>query len=195
MRIRSSGLKSAVLAALVPLIFIPTAAKAGEARAPESRCERPSSDTLIETGKIRVYAIPEESEEQAEQRNPTIAGRPVFACLKATGRSRLLDRPEVGGEKSADRVKVDGQVFATNSPLVAYVYSQYYLDTHETWVRVRNIQTGRVIRTCLVGGAIAPRPGHVADIVLNRSGEVGWDAQGERQPESEEHVPGCNPTA
>ena len=140
--------------------------------------------------------MPKESEEDAQHREPSISGRPVFACLKARGRSRLLDLPEVEGEKPAYWVTVDERVFATNAPLVAYAYSQYYLDTHETWIRVRNLLTGRVIRTCPVGGAIAPKPGpRVTDIVLSANGEVGWNAQGAPQAGIEEHLPGCNPEA
>ncbi len=199
MGMRSSRLNGALLGALVALITVPTAALAAEAASPPtagSRCDRPHSSTLLETGKVRIYAMPEEPEGHAEHRNPAIFGRPVFACLEATGKSRLLDLPEVGGEKHAYWVKVDERVFAVNVPLVAYAYSQYYLDTHQAWIRVRNLLTGKVIRTCLVGGAIAPGPGpHVTDIVLGSTGEVGWNAQGDSQPSSEEHEPGCNPTA
>lgn len=159
-------------------------------------CERPHTSTLLETGKVRIYATPAEPEGHAEHRNPAISGRLVFACLKASGKSRLLDLPEVGGEKHAYWVQVDERVFAVRAPLVAYVYSQYYLDTHQTWVRVRNLYTGRVLRSCLVGGAIAPKPGpRVTDIVLSPNGEVGWNAQGESQPTVEEQPPGCDPTA
>ncbi len=195
----SSRLNGALLGALVALIAVPTAAIAGEATSPQtagSRCDHRYSSTLLATGKVRIYAMPAEAEEDAEHRNPAISGRPVFACLEATGKSRLLNLPEVGGEIHAYWVKVDERVFAVNDPLVAYAYSQYHLDTHQTWIRVRNLLTGKVIRTCLVGGAIAPRPGpQVTDIVLSRGGEVGWNAQGESQPSSEEHEPGCNPTA
>jgi hypothetical protein len=195
---RSSRLKAAILGALVGLITIPTAALARQPASPPtvgSRCDRRHSSTLLETGKVRIYAMPEEPEGHAEHRNPAISGRPVFACLEGTGRSRLLDLPEVGGEKHAYWVKVDERVFAVNAPLVAYSYSQYYLDTHQTWIRVRSLLTGKVIRTCLVGGAVAPRPGpRVTDIVLGSTGEVGWNAQGEWQPSSEEDEPGCNPT-
>jgi hypothetical protein len=163
--------------------------------APRSRCDRPFTSTLLETGKVRIYATAKESEDHPEHRDPAIAGRPVFACLEATGKSRLLDLPEVGGEKRAYWVEVDDGVFAVSAPLVAYAYSQYYLDTHQTWVRVRNLRTGRVVRSCLVGGAIAPHPGpRVTDIVLSPDGEVGWNAQGERQITSEEFVSGCDPT-
>jgi len=198
MGIRPTCLSMALVAALLALILVPTAAAggAGSRSATSSRCLRPFSSTLVETGKVRIYAMPKESEEDALHREPSISGRPVFACLKATGRSRLLDLPEVDGEKPAYWVAVDERVFGTNAPLVAYAYSQYYLDTHETWIRVRNLLTGRVIRTCLVGGAIAPRPGpRVTDIVLSANGEVGWNAQGDWQSGSEEHVPGCNPAA
>lgn len=195
----SSRLSGALLGALVALITAPTAARSSEAVSPQiagSRCDRPYSSTLLETGKVRIYAMPAEPEGEVEHRNPAFSGRPVFACLQATGRSRLLDLPEVGGEKHAYWVKVDERVFAVNAPLVAYAYSQYYLDTHQTWVRVRNLFTGKVIRTCLVGGAIAPRRGpQVTDIVLSPTGEVGWNAQGDSQPSSEEHEPECNPTA
>lgn len=196
---RSPRLNGALLGAFFALFTLLTAADAGVAGArptKDSRCDRSYSSTLLETGKVRIYAMPAEANEDAEHRDPAISGRPVFACLDATGKSRLLDLPEVGGEIHAYWVKVDELVFAVNAPLVAYAYSQYYLDTHQTWIRVRDLLTGRVIRTCLVGGAIAPKPGpQVTDIVLSQSGEVGWNAQGEWQPSSEEHVPGCNPTA
>jgi|GEM_PF-5097915 len=199
MGVRSRRLNLALFAGFIALTSVPTVAIAGKAASsstPESPCDRRYSSTLLETGKVRIYAMPAEPEGEAEHRNPAFSGRPVFACLKATGRSRLLDLPEVGGEKHAYWVKVDERVFAVNAPLVAYAYSQYYLDTHQTWVRVRNLFTGRVIRTCLVGGAIAPRRGpQVTDIVLSPTGEVGWNAQGDSQPSSEEHEPECNPTA
>ncbi len=195
----SSRLSGALLGALVALVTVPTAARSSEAVSPQiagSRCDRPYSSTLLETANVRIYAMPEEAEGHAEHRNPAISGRPVFACLEAIGRSRLLDLPEVGGERHAYWVKVDERVFAVNAPLVAYSYSQYYLDTHQTWIRARNLSTGRVIRTCLVGGAIAPKAGpQVTDIVLGSTGEVGWNAHGASQPSSEEHEPGCNPTA
>jgi hypothetical protein len=196
---RSLRLNAALLGAFFALFTLVTAGVAGVAGArstKDSRCDRSYSSTLLETGNVRIYAMAAEAGEDSKHTDPAISGRPVFACLEATDRSRLLDLPEVGGEKHAYWVKVDERVFAVNAPLVAYAYSQYYLDTHQTWIRVRDLRTGRVIRTCLVGGAIAPRPGpRVTDIVLGPSGEVGWNAQGESQPSSEEHVPGCNPTA
>jgi hypothetical protein len=190
---------------LVIALLNTATANAHEARAPGladslkgriTPCDRPESSTLLETGKVRIYAMPAEDEEGAGHRDPAISGRPVFACLEATGKSRLLDLPEVAGEVHAYWVKVDERVFAVNAPLVAYAYSQFYLDTHRTWIRVRNLRTGKVIRTCLVGGAIAPKPGpKVTDIVLSSNGEVGWNAQGGPQPSTEEQPPGCNPTA
>lgn len=196
MGLRSSRLSGTILGMLATLSFVSTVATAAETRDLGPACPRPHSTTLLETGKVRVFAMPQEPAGHSEKRHPTISGRPVFACLKATGKSRLLDLPEVGGEKSAYWVTVDERVFATNAALVAYVYSQFYLDTHETWIRVRNLWTGKVIRTCLVGGAIAPRPGpHVTDISLSLSGEVSWKVQDEQQVGGEDHVPGCNPTA
>jgi hypothetical protein len=164
--------------------------------APRSPCDRPSSSKLLETGKVRVYALPEEPTGHPAHRNPTIAGRPVFGCLKATGRTLLLDLPEAGEEKRALWVEVDSQVLAANGPLVGYAYTEYYLDTHVTWVRVRDLRTGAVIRSCFVGGGMAPhRLPRVTDIVLSSSGAVGWDAEGEEPGASENHLPGCNPTA
>lgn len=186
-------------------ITISAPALAG-ARAPEpphfrdrrdkgSLCDRPSSGTLLETGKVRVYALPAEPTAHPEHRNPAIAGRPVFGCLESTGRSRLLDLPELGGEKHAYWVEVDSHTLAVNGALVAYTYTQYYLDTHETWIRVRNLNTGAVIRSCLVGYGMAPsRSQRVTDIVLSSNGEVGWKAEGEG-PGDESRTPGCNPTA
>jgi hypothetical protein len=143
-------------------------------------CDRPSSSTLLETGKVRVYAMPKESASHPEQREPAIAGRPVFGCLKTTGKSRLLDLPETGGEKHAYWVEVDPQVLAVSAPLVAYAYTQYYLDTHETWIRVRNLRTGTVLRSCDAGGDLAPgRLPHVARIVLGSDGTVAWSAEGD----------------
>lgn len=159
-------------------------------------CTRAGSSTLLETGKVRVYAMPKESTSRPEHRNPTITDRPVFGCLKTTGDRLLLDLPEVANEQRALWVEVDSGTVAANGPLVAYTYTEYYLDTHGTWVRVRDLRTGAVIRTCLVGGAIAPsRLPRVTDIVLSSSGEVGWNAEGEGPGRSEDHVPGCNPTA
>lgn len=166
------------------------------ARADPSPCDRNSSSTLFETGKVRVYAMPKESKAHPAHRNPAIAGRPLFGCLRSTGRSRLLDLPEVGGEKHAYWVEVDSRAFAANGPLVASSYTQYYLDTHETWVRVRNLRSDAVIRTCFVGGGMAPhRRPRVTDIILSSNGEVAWNAEGEGPESSEDHVPGCNPTA
>jgi hypothetical protein len=160
-----------------------------------SKCDRPFSSTLVETSKVRVYAMPKESTSQPEHRDPAIGGRPVFGCLKTTGEPRLLDLPEVSGEKHAYWVEVHSSALAVSAPLVAYAYTQYYLDTHQTWIRVRNLRTGRVIRSCLVGGAIAPStPPHVPDIVLGPGGAVGWNAEGEGAGGTELPTPGCNPT-
>jgi hypothetical protein len=117
----------------------------------------------------------------------------VFGCVESTGRTRLLDLPEVGGGKSAYWVEVGLRALAANGPLVAYSYTQFYLDTHETWVRVRNLNTGEVIRSCYVGGGMAPHRGtRVTEIVLSSNGEVGWSAEVEQPGLSENTVPGCN---
>lgn len=160
-----------------------------------SLCSRPGSSTFLETSQVRVYALAAESSAQSEHRNPAIGGRPVFGCLRSTGQARLLDLPELGGDKHAYWVGVDPRTVAANGPLVAYAYTQYYLDTHETWIRVRNLRTGAVIRNCLVGYGMAPHPGvRVTDIILASDGEVGWSAEGEA-PGEENPTPGCNPTA
>ena len=201
MRVRWSRLRKIVGVAILALV-IAVAAAAGDTEATGAPptaspgCDRPFSTTLLETAKVRLYAMPKESTAHPEHHNPAIAGRPVFGCLESSGRSRLLDLPELGGEKNANWVEVDSRTVAANGPLVAYAYTQYYLDTHETWVRVRNLNTGAVIRDCLVGGSIAPRRGpHVTDIVLGSNGEVGWNAEGEETGTSDSHLPGCNPLA
>ena len=161
-----------------------------------SRCDRPLSTTLLETGRVRLYAMPKERTAHPEHRDPAIAGRPVFGCLKSTGSSRLLDLPALGTERHAYWVEVDSRTVATSGPLVAYSYTQYYLDTHETWIRVRNLNTNVVIRSCFVGSGMAPpRRPHVTDVVLSSNGEVGWSAEGEEPDSSENQAPGCNPTA
>lgn len=193
----SSHKGRAVVAATLTLV-IGIVGAAGEAGATGtspsgSRCDRPLSTTLLQTAKVRVFAMPAESTTDPRHREPAIAGRPVFGCLESTGRSRLLD---LGGAMNAFSVMVDPATVAANGPLVAYSYSRYYLDTHETLIRVRNLSTGGVIRDCVVGGAIAPRRGpRVTAIVLSSDGEVGWDAEGEDQGRSESQPPGCNPRA
>ncbi len=93
-------------------------------------------------------------------------------------------------------MEVDSGTVAASGPLVAYSDTQYYLDTHETWIRVRNLNTNVVIRSCFVGGGMAPhRRPRVADIVLSPNGEVGWSAEGEEPDSGESHAPGCDPTA
>lgn len=119
----------------------------------------------------------------------------MFGCLESTGRSRLLDLPELGGEQHAYWVEVDARAVAANGPLVAYAYTQYYLDAHETWIRARNLNTGAIIRGCLVGYGMAPSRGpRVTDIVLRSDGEVGWDAEDEAAGD-ENQMPGCDPSA
>jgi hypothetical protein len=144
-----------------------------------SGCDRPSSSTLLETGKVRVYAMPKESASHPERHEPAIAGRPVFGCLQANGMPRLLDLPEVAGEKHAYWVEVDSQALAVTAPLVAYAYTEYYLDTHQTWIRVRNLRTGVIVRGCEAGGGLAPgRSPHISEIVLDSQGAVAWSAEG-----------------
>jgi hypothetical protein len=158
------------------------------------RCARPFSSTLFETGKVRIYALPTEPKGVAARRSPAIGGRPIFGCLKQTGRSRLLDFPEVRNDVGALWVEVGSQAFAAKGPLVAYAYTEYYLDTHTTWVFVRNLRTGAVERTCPVGGGRAPNPRpRVTHIVLRTNGEVSWDAEGEQPTWPEESPPGCEP--
>jgi hypothetical protein len=157
------------------------------------RCNRPSSTTLLETAKVRLYAMPRESTAHPEHRDPEITGRPVFGCLRATGRSHLLDLPEIGGERRAYWVEVGPKTVAANGPLIAYAYTQYYFDTHETWIRVRNLNTGAITRSCWVGGGLAPgRRPHVTDIVLHSNGEVGWHTEGEEAGASEPRPSGCD---
>lgn len=156
----------------------------------EARCDSRPSSTLLETGKVRIYALPPEPTDHPEHREPAIAGRSVYGCLKSSGSTRFLDLPEVDDERPTLWVEVASQVLAANGPLVAYPYTQYYFDTHETWVRVRNLRTGEVIRDCFIGGALAPhRLPRVTDIVLHSNGEVDWSATSEgpvagREPES-----------
>jgi hypothetical protein len=155
-------------------------------------CGRTSSSTLLETGKVRVFVMPEGSVQLKGPDHPGI-GRLVFACLKATGRSLLLNLPAEG---RPFWTRVDGGTIAVNGPLVAYVFGQYYTDFHETWIRVRNLNTGAIIRSCPIGGALAPSAlPRVTDIGLASSGDVGWSAEGEGPELSEHPIAGCNPGA
>lgn len=174
---------------------VPVAAHAdGSTRSPTaaaSRCARPQSTTLLETGKVRLYAMPEDS--TASGRDPSIAGRPVFGCLTGSGRSVALDRPEVQAGLHAYWVEVDPRALAANGPLIAYSFTEYYLDTHLTWVRVRNLRTGSFVRTCAAGGGMAPHRGtRVTDIVLHSDGEVAWNVEGEGSVSLEDQEPGCD---
>jgi hypothetical protein len=145
-----------------------------------SRCERPSTRTLVETGKVRVYARKEHSVELPDPDRHAIGGRPVFACLKSIGVPRLLDLPEAGGEKRALWVSVAPDVLAVSAPLVAYAFTQYYIDTHETWIRVRDLGTGAVLRSCPAGGDIAPGALPVISrIVVDSQGALAWSAEGQ----------------
>jgi len=95
--------------------------------------------------------------------------------------------------ESAFWVKVDPKTVAANGPLVAYAYTQFYLDTHDTWVRVRNLRTGAVTRSCVVGGGRAPHSTpHVTDIALSPNGEVRWSVEGDSPETGESPQPGCN---
>jgi hypothetical protein len=191
MRIESSFRNGALLGALAILIALPTAAEAQAPSARDTRCDRPSSSTLVETGKVRVFAMPPESLQSAGNGLTAIGGRPVFGCLKATGRAVLLNFPVEGHPFWAS---VDDDPIAVDGPLVAYVFGQYYTDFHKTWIRVRNLNTGAFIRNCPIGGAMAPSTlPHVTDIVLGSDGDVEWKAQGEGPELSEHPIPGCNP--
>jgi hypothetical protein len=199
MKPRKKAVKCGVLvpvAAFVVMLVVAVGATgaAGRSYSAASRCDGRSGSTLLETGKVRIYALPEEPTARPAHRQPVIGGRPIFGCLEQTGRSLMLDLPEVGNGTRAFMVEVGSQALATKGPLVAYSYTEYYLDTHETWVRVRNLRTGAVIRTCRVGGGRAPNPQpRVTSIVLNSNGEVGWHAKGEDPRLSEEPAPGCFP--
>lgn len=119
--------------------------------------------------------MPEGSVTLRGRNRPAIAGRPVFACLKRTGKSRLLD---ASGEMSAHSVGVDEHVLAIHSPRVAFVLTAYYLDAHETFVRVRDLRgNGGGVRSCSAGVGLAPRHiPRITKVVLNGKGSVAWSA-------------------
>jgi len=143
-----------------------------------SACARPHTRTLLETTKVRVYALAAGSSSRTGHRETAISGPPVFGCLKVTGTSRLLDFPEADTKQIPYWVGVDRKAFAVSAPLLAYAYSQYGTDAHETWVRVRNLRTGEVVRTCAAGGDLAPGTlPRFGRIVLDSRAAVAWSAQ------------------
>lgn len=155
------------------------AVAAGPSSTGGRRCDRPFTSTLLETGGVRIYATPKESMSQPEHREPAIAGRPVFACLKTSGETRLLDLPEESGAQHALWVEVDPEALAVRAPFVAYAFTEYYLDSHETWIRVRNLHTGADPRSCDAGGDIAPgRRPDIAKIVLGSNLAMAWTSTG-----------------
>jgi hypothetical protein len=178
MRGGSSHARGSFLAAVVVAVGVVAVAGAGvsDATPARSSCDRPAGSTLVETSKVRVYALPEGSVKPANSHAASIAGRPVFGCLVATGRSLPLNFPAT---RSAYWVGVDTDPIAVSSSLVAYAFTQYYLDTHETWIRVRNLRTGRILRSCPAGGGMAPHTfPHIIKLVISSSGAVAWSAEG-----------------
>ncbi len=161
------------------------------ASSPAGRCGRSFSTTLVETGKVRIYAMAEGSVKHVR---PTIAGRPVFGCIKATGESRLLDLPEVPNEQRAMWVAVGDGVFGVSGQLVAYAYTRYYFDSHGTWSQVRSMRTGTIFRSCWVGVALAPKTEpQIEHISVSPSSKVWWSAEGGARGLEEEPAPGCHP--
>jgi hypothetical protein len=143
------------------------------------RCDRPFTSTLLATRKVRIYAMPKESLSPYEEREATVAGRPLFACLKATGDTSLLDLPEEGGGQHAYWVEVDPVSFAVRAPYVAYAFTEYYFDSHATWIRVRNLRTDAQPRSCEAGGGLAPgRLPQIGKIVLGSDLALAWTAKG-----------------
>lgn len=139
-----------------------------------SYCKQPHSTTLLETSKTRIYAVPRES--VALPSGHSVAGRPVFGCLKRIGQARLLNAP---GDQEGLWFGVDEHALAIHAPLVAYAFTAYYFDTHATFVRVRNLNSGSTVRGCPAGGGLAPgHIPHVVKIVLNGTGAVAWSVQG-----------------
>lgn len=162
----------AAAAAFTVSLFGGAANSTAESGAPKRvHCEPPHGSTLLETRKVRVFAMPAESEGEG-----SIAGRPVFGCLKRIGRQRLLNAP---GEQSGYWFGVDEHALAVHAPLVAYAFTAYYTDSHKTSVRVRNLNTNATVRGCPAGSGLAPRRlPRVAQIVLNGRGAIAWSVEG-----------------
>ena len=172
-RVRSLGLLVAVFA-FAGCLWLTISHSLAAGAAKHSHCERPHSTTLLETRKVRIFATPSESVDLPGEHS--IAGRPVFGCLKATDEARLLNAP---GEQEGLWFGVDEHAFAVHAPMVAYAFTAYYFDTHATFVRVRNLSTNVTVRGCRAGGDLAPRrTPRVAKIVMDARGKVAWSVEG-----------------
>jgi hypothetical protein len=163
----------------VSLLVAAANSAAASSTAKRVYCEHPHSSTLLETRKVRIFAMPAGS--VAMQGRPSIAGRPVFGCLRRTGQTRLLNAP---GKQYGFWFGVDEHALAIHAPLAAYAFTAYYTDTHRVFVRVRNLKTNTTVRGCPAGGGSSNRvafpsvPTGIAKIVLNGRGAVAWSAEG-----------------
>ncbi|MDX6590229.1 MAG: hypothetical protein QOI84_1503 [Solirubrobacterales bacterium] len=140
---------------------------------------------------VRIFAMPKESVELPRDTSHAIFGRPIFACLKATGKSWLLNVP--ASKANAIWLGVDEDALAIHLPRVAYVFTDYYFDSHSTWIRVRDLRSGAITRSCPAGGALAPsRLPLISDLVLNGKGSVAWSVTGGRFPSGNAAVVACD---
>jgi hypothetical protein len=179
---RAQPVALACLCALtLGLAAVATAAAASTPKAKLVRCERAQSTTLLESRQVRLYSIPTESAH--------IVGAPVFGCYEPTGKSRLLRPPSQG---AGFRYSVEAEAFGLSGPVIAYAVSGYGTDFVSTWVQAVDVRSGRLLRSCLAGGVMAPHPGlEIPAIVVKRNGSLGWSAA---EPLKEASVDACDST-
>lgn len=172
-RVRWVALLTAVLT-FAGCLWLASSRSIATSTARHSYCEPPHSTTLLETRKVRIYAMPKDSVPLPD--GHSVAGRPVFGCLKNIGEARLLNAP---GEQEGYWFGVDEHALAIHAPLVAYAFTAYYLDSHATFVRVRNLNGNSTVRGCPAGRGLAPRrQPRVGGIVLNARASVAWSVEG-----------------
>jgi hypothetical protein len=142
---------------------------------------------------VRIFALAKESVEPPRDKSSAIAGRPIFACLKATGKPWPLNI--TASKTGTIWVGVDEDALAIHFPRVAYAFTDYYFDTHRTWIRVKDLRSGVITRSCPAGGALAPnRLPRISDVVLNGKGSVAWSAVGSQYASSANAVIACDAT-
>jgi hypothetical protein len=135
-------------------------------------CKPAKSTTLAASRKVRLYSVAH----PVPSGDGTSIPVPIYGCLVATGRSRLLNAPARLHPQSPglQPVSIDTKIIALHAPWAAYPEQFITADTFTLVVAATNLQSGKTAY-CEVPGTRAPRRGpSVSAIVLKGDGSVAW---------------------
>lgn len=141
-----------------------------------SKCRPVGSKTIAIEARARVYSLPLRGK-RAEQNPEDVR---VLGCLFNTGHALPLGttRGNLGDFKPSAGA-VNPKVAAATAPFAAYSTESFGIDFNQTWVIVRNLNTGEVLQTANASPKIGVEPeSFVTDMVVTNSGKVAWISQG-----------------